>query len=223
MSTPRDFPIVVAPTQSVQPQPLPATEALPVPQPAGSVLCTTLEELRSQTGLDWTRVGGPSTGENCTYAYNTADYSYDPMPLLAGWMTTTAQEDGLVHVRKGDGSTVRSKATTIRLLTLNVGLTSDLQTTLTKEYAPSAGYDPSIVICDDCSGTSSFTPAASPAAPSVTGFNCSPIDGGYVCKANPPANFVVPFGWKAYAGVTPQWYPSGTDLGPQSQVSLYPQ
>lgn len=193
--------------------------------PAAGYDCPTLQKIRSDTGLDWTRLGTPESGENCSYVYNTANYSYAPMPLLQGWMTTTARDDELVHVKKGDGTTVMSKATTIRLLAANPGLTSERQTDLTKAYAPSAGYSPDIVTCDDCSAgyVSSVTPAALPAAPSVTGFNCSPIDGGYVCKANPPANFVVPFGWKAYAGIPAQWYPSGTDLGPQSQVSLYPQ
>lgn len=202
-----------------------ATEAPAAPEFPAAKYCPTLQELRDQTDLDWTRVGGPNTGENCTYAYNTADYSYDPMPLLTGWMTTTAQEDGLVHVQKGDGSTVNSKATTIRLLSANPGLTSELQTKLTKEYAPSAGYNPSIVICDDCAAgfNDSFTPAAAPAAPSISGFTCSPIEGGYVCRASTPTNFVVPQGWRAYAGIPATWHEPGEDLGLQSQVSLYPQ
>lgn len=197
--------------------------------------CPTLGDLRLSTGLDWTRIGS----EPCGYNYNTADGSYKPVPLLINWMTTTARDDGLIHVKNGDGSFVNSKATTIRWLPKNPGLTSELQTILTKNYAPLAGYSPDLVVCDDCglqatpattstTGAMTATPVATPAAltpPTVVNFNCTtPTPGGFVCNSSDglPHDFAIPNGWKALSGIPAQWQNSGV-ISNVTTVSVYPQ
>lgn len=56
--------------------------------------------------------------------------------------------------------------------------------------------------------------------PVVSGIQSTPIEGGCLWKATPAKNFSVPAGWLANNN-TGQ-HPAGSNLGSQSQVSLYP-
>lgn len=201
-----------------------ARPAVPGPfssgQPAGPASsggpssCPTLDEMRKLAGVDVTRVGT----EKCAWTYNRGDYNYaDTIQLPQNFFVNVATIDSqlgevvLSFEAKG-GTCGNVKAATWRFKPDYPTLTLDQATQLLKNYAPSAGYDPSIIHQKGCENSSTNAASVNPPAtatpaaaaqtgcPEVAGFRSEPIDGGCLYKASTPTRFQIPDGWYAHYG-----------------------
>lgn len=204
-----------------------ATATIGAPGTTGvSPLCPKLDEARAAFGVDVTLVGT----ESCAYTWNSGDSSFKSVNRASGWIINSAEVDGLIYVRAGNGETVQAKASTWRYVkpvngnSLYPGLTLEKQFELLSGYAalPQNAFA-SLIRCPECAGFPPAVPAgAAPTCPAVTGFTSSKITGGCLYKATNPTNFVIPAGWQAYYGVPAVWVTSGM-LNNVTQVSLYKQ
>lgn len=211
-----------APNAYESPTPAPAVPLTATPGTTTGVTanCPKLDEARAAFGVDVTLIGT----ESCAYTWNSGDGSFKTVNRASGWIINSAEVDGLIYVRSGNGNTVQAKAATWRKMTENPGLTLELQFTLLTGFAalPQNAFA-SLVRCPECSGFPPAVPAgAAPTCPAVAGFTNSNITGGCLYKSSTPASFVIPAGWKALSGTPATWAMSGTLPG-ITQVSLYKQ